>query len=106
MEAPPIAHVMETDAVGHVVTFLNARDPDNDTLWYYIQGKKRFESLEFLHTPPPPPDAMATTGEFLNEALLNTSGSGWLIEKINFKRAIFARKERFWKVNNIPEELN
>ncbi|XP_071532452.1 fat-like cadherin-related tumor suppressor homolog isoform X3 [Panulirus ornatus] len=30
------AHVMETDPPGHLVAFVNAHDPDNDTLWYYI----------------------------------------------------------------------
>ncbi|XP_063862581.1 fat-like cadherin-related tumor suppressor homolog isoform X4 [Scylla paramamosain] len=32
----PPAHVMETDPPGHLVAFVNAQDPDNDTLWYYI----------------------------------------------------------------------
>ncbi|XP_050707159.1 fat-like cadherin-related tumor suppressor homolog [Eriocheir sinensis] len=36
LQPPPPAHVMETDAPGHLVSFINARDPDNDTLWYYI----------------------------------------------------------------------
>ena len=35
----PPAHVMETDPPGHLVAFVNAQDPDNDTLWYYITGK-------------------------------------------------------------------
>ncbi|KAK4302799.1 hypothetical protein Pmani_025146 [Petrolisthes manimaculis] len=33
---PPPAHVMETDLPGHLVSFITAHDPDNDTLWYYI----------------------------------------------------------------------
>ncbi|XP_050704703.1 fat-like cadherin-related tumor suppressor homolog [Eriocheir sinensis] len=36
LQPPPPAHVMETDAPGHLVSFINAQDPDNDTLWYYI----------------------------------------------------------------------
>ncbi|XP_050706211.1 fat-like cadherin-related tumor suppressor homolog [Eriocheir sinensis] len=39
LQPPPPAHVMETDAPGHLVSFINAQDPDNDTLWYYITGE-------------------------------------------------------------------
>ncbi|XP_042236772.1 protocadherin Fat 1-like, partial [Homarus americanus] len=36
LPTPAPAHVMETDPPGHVVSFVTAHDPDNDTLWYYI----------------------------------------------------------------------
>lgn len=34
---PPV-HLMETDPPGHLVAYLTATDPDNDTLWYSIAG--------------------------------------------------------------------
>ena len=33
------AQVMETDPPGHLVAFVTAEDPDNDTLWYSIVGE-------------------------------------------------------------------
>ncbi|XP_047474985.1 fat-like cadherin-related tumor suppressor homolog isoform X2 [Penaeus chinensis] len=33
---PIPVHVMETDPPGHLVAFVSAHDPDNDTLWYYL----------------------------------------------------------------------
>lgn len=33
------ADVMESDPVGHAVAFIAAHDPDNDMLWYRIEGQ-------------------------------------------------------------------
>ena len=49
LQLPSPAHVMETDVPGHLVSFINAHDPDNDTLWYYITGEER--------VPAQPPDS-------------------------------------------------
>lgn len=36
VSTPIPVHVMETDPPGHLVAFISAHDPDNDTLWYYL----------------------------------------------------------------------
>ncbi|ROT76207.1 hypothetical protein C7M84_005215, partial [Penaeus vannamei] len=38
VSTPIPVHVMETDPPGHLVAFISAHDPDNDTLWYYLTG--------------------------------------------------------------------
>ena len=34
------ANVIETDEVGHLVALIDAEDPDQDYLWFRIEGSK------------------------------------------------------------------